>query len=562
MTRRFALVLLYMITAAAVVFAAATTDALMAELDSAISRREEYSAEREIRIDSLRHLASDTSDRRRLVGVLSELFNTYHPFSADSAYSISLRLEALGRELGDRDIVTGARLTRANVLTTTGMYAETLGILDSIDAAVIPDYLRPYYYHTRRTVYGLMADYVSFDDSRREYMRLTDLYRDSLLQVNPEGSLVHSLILADRLNCYGRPAEGLAVMQRYMDTHPMSDHDIAVSAWTLSESYGLLGDKENQKRQLIISSIGDMKAAVREYISLRELALMLYAEGDLERAYHYLTIAVDDATLCNARQRMVELSYVYPTINSIYVDKVRSQHRNLARTVVIITVLLGLLLALVLYLRKQMQRIAQARGEVEEANRNLSLLNSRILASNSELEDANNNIAEISELKEVYIGRYMDQCLGYIDKLDSLRKTIAKLAGSGRADEILRMTKSADMVDRELKAFYDQFDRTFLSIFPSFVEDLNALLQAGEELRPKKPGGLSPELRIYALIRLGIPDSDKIATFLRYSVTTIYNYRTRVRNKARGDRNLLESEVLKIGRTRAHAEAPNSSETS
>lgn len=156
----------------------------------------------------------------------------------------------------------------------------------------------------------------------------------------------------------------------------------------------------------------------------------------------------------------------------------------------------------------------------------------------------------------------MDQCLGYIDKLDSLRKTIAKLAGSGRADEILRMTKSADMVDRELKAFYDQFDRTFLSIFPSFVEDLNALLQAGEELRPKKPGGLSPELRIYALIRLGIPDSDKIATFLRYSVTTIYNYRTRVRNKARGDRNLLESEVLKIGRTRAHAEAPNSSETS
>ena len=142
----------------------------------------------------------------------------------------------------------------------------------------------------------------------------------------------------------------------------------------------------------------------------------------------------------------------------------------------------------------------------------------------------------------------MEQCQIYIEKLDAYRKTVAKLLGSGKFEELRDMVRSDSQINGELKLFYEQFDSTFLQLFPTFVEDLNKLLIPGEELQLKKDGSLSAELRIYALIRLGITDSDNIARFLRYSLTTIYNYRTKVRNKARGDRNHLDATVMKLGR--------------
>ena len=250
----------------------------------------------------------------------------------------------------------------------------------------------------------------------------------------------------------------------------------------------------------------------------------------------------------NARQRIIELNASYPMINSIYIEKVHKQHTALLKTIVIIAVLLLVLVVLMLLMRKQMARIARARREVEEANGELNRLNDELLSSNGKLAEAYNAIAEISEMKEAYIGRYMDQCVAYIEKLDSYRKSIGKLVSSGKSDDLKALVKSSTMIDQELKAFYDQFDKTFLSLFPTFVDDLNSLLMPEEAIIPRREGSLTAEQRIFALIRLGISDSDKIARFLRYSLTTIYNYRTKVRNKARGDRNLLESEILKIGR--------------
>ena len=299
---------------------------------------------------------------------------------------------------------------------------------------------------------------------------------------------------------------------------------------------------------LLRSSISDMKSSVREYMSLRALAMMLYEEGDLNRAYQLMTIAMDDATKCNARLRTIELNNAYPKINSIYIKTVQRQKRTLEWTIAIITILSLLLLAMIFYLRKQMRRIARSRKETQLAYYSLNKITEQLKVSNEHLSEANVSIAEISEMKEVYIGRYMDQCLIYIEKLDAYRKSIGRLIGDNRMDELKKMIKSSTLVDNELKMFYDQFDKTFLSLFPTFVSDLNTLLMPDEAIVQKKPGTLTPELRIFALIRLGIHDSDRIATFLRYSVTTIYNYRTKIRNKACGDRNRLEAEVMKIGR--------------
>ena len=236
-------------------------------------------------------------------------------------------------------------------------------------------------------------------------------------------------------------------------------------------------------------------------------------------------------------------------INEIYVETVRKQKETLLRYISVIVVLAFLLIILLFYMRKQMIKIKNKNKEIAAAYDKQNKLTEELYKSNKKLSEANYAIAENSELKEVYIGRYMDQCLVYIEKLDGYRKSLNRLVKTGKSDELKQLLKSSAVIDDELKAFYYQFDKTFLNLFPSFVEDFNKLLLPEEAIIPKKEGTLNSELRIYALIRLGITDSEKIAKFLRYSLTTIYNYRTKVRNKAKGDRNALETEVFNIGRT-------------
>lgn len=557
-------------------------ESLIARLDSAIANRDTYITQKENEIRELKHRIDTTSNFRERFDLLGGLFSEYHSFKTDSAYAICERRISLANQTGDREMLVAALLNMANIHTAVGMYAETVALLDSIDYSTLPDYLRSYYFHTARTVYGNMAAYSTFKPEKALYESITDAYRDSLLKAYDPGSMLYALIKADQLNVHNKPREAISLMENFMAENELSEHDRAICAWTLSESYGLLGDKPNQKQQMLISAISDMKSAVREYVSLRQLAIMLYQEGDLDRAYKYLTIAVDDAAKCNARQRIIELNDTYPTINSIYVETVRNQKKTLERTIIIITLMAALLIFLLIFLLKQMRRLRESRRNVEAANTKLNEVNNqltdsntklnelnvqltrsnrmlndsnaqlnelnvRLTQSNAELQQAYSEIAEISELKEVYISKYMEQSLAYIEMLDGYRKSIAKLVNSGKTDDLKKFVKSTDIVDNELKLFYDRFDQTFLNLFPTFVDDFNNLLLPEEAIIPKKPGTLNTELRIFALIRLGITDSDKIAQFLRYSLTTIYNYRTKVRNKARGDRNLLESEITKIG---------------
>lgn len=543
------LYLILMLSCLTVPAAELPADSLLKVLDDVIAHRDVYLAQKEQRLEELNAALQAAADDRERFDVLIQLYGEYHPFNADSAYNISLRLEEVAARTGDQTLITNARMNRANILSATGMYHETLALIDSVRPETLPQYLHPYYFHIKRTVYGRLADYAAFGPEKEFYTKLTCSYRDSIMAVNAPNTLAHVITKADSYNTAGQPQAALDELNRFMAENDLSEHEKAICAWTLSESYSKLGNRTKQKEQLLISSISDLKSSVMEYVSLRQLALLLYEEGDLNRAYEFMTIAVDDAAKCNARQRIVELSDSYPKINGIYVETVHKQKKILEWTILTITVLSLVLLALLLYMRKQMRHIAKARKEIEDAYIRLNEVTEQLKASNSKLSDANNAIAEISELKDVYIGRYMDQCIVYIEKLDGYRKSIGKLVNSGKSDDLKKLVKSTIVIDEEFKMFYDQFDKTFLNLFPTFVRDLNSLLRPEEAIIPRKEGTLTPELRIFALIRLGINDSDKIAKFLKYSLTTIYNYRTKVRNKARGDRNMLETEVLKIGRS-------------
>lgn len=543
-----AIILIYLFTTITLDANSLRIDTLMSQLDEVIQNRPTYLQEKEKRLNEKYQEVALAKDQFSKFDALTHLLEEYNSYNTDSAYNITLRQSEIAHQLNDIVLIENARLNRANVLAATGMYHEALNLMDSVNFNNLEPYLYPFYYHIKRTIYGYLEDFAPFKPEKQHYRNITNQYRDSILSVHSSEELSYAITYADKLNHNGKPKEALAAMTEFINKNELSEHERAICAWTLADSYSRLGNKEKQKEQLLIASIADLKSSVREYVSLRQLAMMLYEEGDLEKAYELMNIAVDDASKSNARQRIIEINDYYPKINEIYIGKIKEQKRNLERTIVTIAILAFFLIVMIVLILIQMKKISKARKDIQEAYLQLNRATDELKATNLKLTNANNEIAEISELKEVYIGRYMDQCLNYIEKLDNYRKQIGKLINSGKTDEIKKLVKTDSYVAEELKLFYKQFDTTFLNLFPNFVEDLNDLLLPEEGFVTKKDNSLNTELRIYALIRLGITDSNQIAKFLQYSLTTIYNYRVKVRNKAKGDRNKLEEEVMKIGR--------------
>lgn len=525
-------------------------DSLLLKLDQAIKERPIYMEQKELKLVELkRQLHRQIPDEERFA-ILGTLLDEYRSFNTDSALHMAEEREQIAIRLGNREYIDNARMNKADVLGMTGMYKEVMDLMRNIHIDRLPVDIHPYYYHIYRTVYGLMADYAVTAYEKKLYTELTDKYRDSLLLVNKDNLLIHTLIQSDQYNVRNEYDKAIRLLTDYLALQKDYEHDVAICAYTLSESYRLKGDKEKEKEYLIVSAMAGMKTAVREYISLRKLAVLLYQEGDIERAYSYVKICMEDAAACNARLRKLEILEIFPIINDAYQQKTEKQQEQMKWALVSISLLSLFLLLAIFYVYKQMKKVAAARREVIDANKRLKELNDELHLSNAQLKEANHSIAENSYLKEEYIGRYMDQCSVYLEKMDNYRRSLGKIAATGNVEELYKNIKSSKFIEGELKEFYTNFDNTFLQLFPTFVEDFNALLADDEQISLKAGERMNTELRIFALIRLGITDSVKIAQFLRYSVTTIYNYRTKVRNKAAGDRDLLEQEVMTIGKSK------------
>ncbi|EKJ90797.1 protein of unknown function (DUF6377) [Bacteroides finegoldii] len=523
-----------------------STDALLREIDGLVKNRRTYGVEKETRITDLKRLLVEAASDEQRYGFCGRLFDEYRAYNLDSSFVYAQRKEELAHRLNKQDYLDDSAMNMAEVMGTTGMYKEALELLGKIDKKTLPDYLYGYYYHLYRTIYGLMGDYAVTEKAKKEYYRMTDLYRDSLLQVNASDSLGHALVMADKCIVHARYDEAIDMLMEYYRKPSLDDHAQAMIAYTISEGYRLKGDKQGQKHYLALSAIADLKSAVKEYVSLRKLASLVYEEGDIDRAYNYLKCSLEDATLCNARLRTLEISQVFPIIDKAYQLKTERQQREMKISLICISLLSVFLLAAIFFVYKQMKKVAAARREVVDTNTLLQELNEELHNSNSQLKEMNHTLSEANYIKEEYIGRYMDQCSTYLDKMDLYRRSLNKIAAAGRVEELYKAIKSSQFLDEELKEFYANFDVTFLQLFPNFVDEFNALLT--EPMQPKPGEQLNTELRIFALIRLGITDSTKIAQFLRYSVTTIYNYRTRVRNKALGEREEFEAKVMKIGK--------------
>lgn len=520
-----------------------TLDSLIEILDKSIAERPAYIAEHQRTIARTRSLLDHSHDDRVRFDVLCGLHDLYQSFNTDSSLYYSRQSLVVAKSIGIDSLIQRGRLNVANVLATAGMYHEAISVIDSIaPESLSTNGLRRFYFHVCRTIYGLLADYAIDHATKQGYIKLTDTYRDSLILTHTPGSLMTDILIADRMIALGRPDSAARILNdRSDDIKAAGQHEIAITAYTLAKAYEATGDAQRQKEALAMSAAADMRSGVREYLSLLELAQMLYSDGDIDHAYRYLTTTLDDAAKCNARLRVIQVNDIFPVVNQMYTAKISNESHRLRITTTAIILLAVALIALIWYLWRQMRKVSDARSRLRQ-------LNDKLQAANDRLSHANSAIAENSRLKTEYIARYMDQCSSYLDRLDSQRKGIARLLSIGKIDEANRMVNSSAAVNDYLEEFYRGFDEAFLNLFPTFVDDFNRLLRPGERIAPRNEGRLNTELRVFALIRLGITDSAKISRFLRYSVTTIYNYRTRMRNRALGDRDSFEAEVARIGR--------------
>ena len=521
-------------------------DQLKKELDQTLANETVYLNHKNSAINQFKkRLRSEKSNEVRYL-LNKKLYEEYKSYQSDSALVYAKRSLQIAYKNQNKTQISTAQLDLASILGTLGMYSQALEILNAMEPQ-LPSELKGELYWTKRVIYGGLTGYANGVEEKNKYNQLGNNYRDKAIVHLSKKSPQFILATSGQLLSLKKHNQAINLLLPCIDTISKKDPNRAVIAYLISENYRLLNDKTQEKKWLAISAISDLELVKKENISLRELAFILYEEGDIESAYEYIKRSLDDAVFCNSKLRTYEISKMLPIINETYEAKNKSAKSQLIVFLISASVLSLFLLGVLILLFKQMKKLAKAQKNVELANNKLSELNQQLQGFNNKLNQTNLELAETSLLKEIYIGRYMDQCSVYIGKMDEYSQKLKVMATAGKVNDLVSTVKSKAFIDKELKEFYAQFDATFIQLFPTFVAEFKDLLNEPESIIIKKGELLNPELRLFALIRLGIKDSAKIADFLRYSASTIYNYRSQIKNKAKGPRELFELKVMSIG---------------
>lgn len=505
---------------------------LLKELDQTICSKKQYHALRETRLCKLKSQLAQTTDPEEKHTLCGQLFHEYLHYQADSAlYYINLRQSYL--QQGNHSSITDeTHINRAEVYGVIGMYTEALAELKKVNVTQIKkdQSLYSYYLQTYRACYGWLADYTAEAQAGNYCKLMVEHYRDSIaaLHLSNADDVINE---AEKMLYHAQPHKAINLLKPLLHDSISSKHR-AYANYYLSEAFEAIKDTVNQIKYLVHTTLLDIQMAEREYASLQKLALLMYQTGHIDRAYRYLTCSIEDAVAANARLRFLEIAQIYPIIDRAY-STLKAKEKTTSRNMLISISLLAVLLIFTsFYLYYWMKK--------------LSVMRKNLYTTNQQLIKANQSLQETGKIKEVYITKYLDKCVNYLEKLEQYRRSLEKLAMASKTNELFKAIKSEEFLRNERKVFYQEFDKSFLDLFPNFIHDFNQLLQEDASIFPKKEEQLTTELRIFALIRLGVTDANHIAHFLGYSLATVYNYRSKIRNKAKGDKDTFEQEVMNL----------------
>lgn len=505
----------------------ATTDItderhLLELLDSYIEKRDVYAKQKEEKLKQLKLRLRTADNNAARLAILDKIYREYYTYRYDSALVYADRGLALSQSDNDAYFTMLNRINRAAVLSTGGLYSQSEALLNKIDKEGVPPRLRQYYYYTFTWLYNYwesFCDKSEFKDDlhkkKHHYLKLT------VSATSNDNTALHAYLnaeLAFMENSLGKNV--LSLYTTALMHSPVNSRVHASAAYCIARYYREIGKTPLYEKYIIEAAISDMVCPLKENLALQEFSTYLYKKDAkyADHAARYIYCSMEDAKFYNNRLRMLEISNILPIIATANQEALAHKERIVRGVLAVVSFMSLVLFAMAIFGYKQNKWLARSRREIRSQNRQLTELNEKLIATNHR--------------RETYMRLFMDISAVYIRKLIEYRKLVSRKIKANQAADLLKTINSYKLAEEEATTFYTRFDRAFIELYPGFVDELNALLMPEVQIELPSPNSLTTEARIYALMRLGVTDSQEIATLLFYSTQTIYNYKSAMRTRA------------------------------
>lgn len=527
---------------------------LYQNLDREIAGCEVYDNKKEERIAELRRGFNVEKDAAKQTEILKYLAYEFNSYNADSALYYVEKCLKHPYIQGNEQETLSLIIRKADIFAHAGLFPDALETLGNLSRTDIPDNLLEDYYSTYCALYQYLSEYTAEHGRSTDYEHMRTIYADSLRQVTRPGSFNDLIYVMTEKARKGEEEAAISALKNELSKYQPGMREYSILASTLAYINKTVGNDAEYKRNITMSAISDVKGSVKENMSFREMATMMFEDGDVDHANYYLKKSIADANFYSALMRNAQSSKMLPVIDEAYSSR-QKQLTSRLRTMMWCSIILSaILIVTVFFILKQFRKLREANRKIRQANEELSDLsdklkesvnqlaemNTRLGETNNELADKNSELADKNRLllesnrtKEQYAGLFMEYCSSAISSLSTYQKSLKVLAAQGgNRATLMKKLDSSEISEEMLKRFYQMYDEAILQLYPDFVEKFNNLLLPQERVSLKSGELLNTELRLYALIRMGIDDSAKIARFLRCSISTVYTYRSKMKKRA------------------------------
>ena len=517
---------------------------LLEILDKTLENKPLYEGYFNDKVNVLKEVLNEQTDPEQVFNLDMRLADAYRANCKDSVLVYLTQAREAAGKAGRPDLAAIVDFRTAVTYVKAGYAVEANDILEHYRNADIPDIALRSYYEAEHTYWGETMAYTSTPESYDNKLKNRDLYREKLFGLTEEGSWHWHNLKREVFHEVSDMENTRKHARAMLDVSSENSREYAEAAYYYAYTFN---EPEEKEEWLIRSAIADIMCGTRDYSSLNDLSGLMFRKGDIERAFRYAADhCMVDALYFNGKLRPWQITRLFPEIESAYQEKHQRQNRITLTLLLCLAVLFSIMLVLVGFLYRRQHIIEAVRGKLQDSYMEIDNRNRELEEINSRLVKLNARIQESDKVKQEYIGLFLGMVSDNISTFSKYRMRVLKYIRQGNTKAITDEIEQQEPIDNDILEFYKMFDQAFISIYPDFVEKFNNLLADGAEIVPKGDDILTPELRIFALIKLGITDSSRIASLLHYSANTIYNYRAKTKNRARGSRDSFEDAVRNI----------------
>lgn len=524
------------------IFSSANNAALLQKLDRVIEESETIVAEKNKKIATLKQMAAKENNTALLLEIYHELSEEYYVFKFDSAKVYVEKGLALAKKVQNSRYIVTNTIMKAKLLSIGGLYSEAINTLNTIEQDSLGEQNMTFDYNIAySTIYSYWADYCNDDTYSPIYRERSNAYLKNAIANIDKNNAAYDYYMGEYYVYIDKDDDkALEHYFRALEKNGMTSRVYAMASFAIANNYSAHENMEKYEEYLIKASICDILCCTKENLALQDLAMHLFKQDNenIERARVYINTAMDDAKSYNNRLRILEISQKLPIIVSTYHKRLATQNSTLMYAVWGISLLVVTMLVLLYFFVRQNKLLSKRRHELHVSNNMLTETNERLNRANEQLLDTNRKREGLAKL-------YIDLCAKYIDKMAKFQVMVQRKIKANQINELMSYMSSSRLNYEDADTFMKRFDEAFLNLYPSFVTEFNALLKEDEQVITKNPHSLTTELRIFALIRLGVKESSEIAALLYYTPRTIYNYRSAFKNKAL-DRESFEERVCML----------------